>query len=212
MSTWDILITSIPHRHEKLLRLLECLDGQVPRFPGVGVILYRDDLEMAYGDKTQLLVDASSAEYVSCIDDDDLVAPDFVEAVMAAIESDPDYVGFQVLWTRDGIGQRPVIHSLAYNGWVDNADLLIRDITQFNPIRRTVARCSQWKGGYEAERRWADSIRSACGLALSEVFIDKRLYYYQESSGDTFTTNRQSLGVMPELPGYPWLRQIGPYA
>jgi hypothetical protein len=209
--TWDILITSIPHRHEKLLKLLAELDRQVPKYEGVGVILYRDDLEVAYGDKTRALIEASAADYVSCVDDDDMVAPHFVQDITFALLDRPDYVGFQVLWTRDGIAQRPVIHSLAYNGWADSPELLIRDITQFNPIRRELALHGKWAGGYEAERRWGDRLREA-GAVKTEVFIDERLYWYQESSGDTFTTSRQSLGVMPELPSYPWLKQIGPYA
>lgn len=209
--TWDILITSIPHRHEKLLALLAELDRQVPQHEGVGVILYRDDLETLYGDKTQALVDASAADYVSCVDDDDLFDPLYLVKVSAALASGPDYVGFRVLWTRDGVAQRPVIHSLAYGGWSDTPEQLYRDITQFNPIRRDLALRGKWAGGYEAERRWGNEVRAA-GCVKEEVFIDEPLYWYQESSGDTFTTCRTGTGVMPALPAYPWLRQIGPYA
>lgn len=208
-STWDLMITSIPHRHEKLCLLLAELDRQAR--PDVGVILYRDDLEAEYGDKVQAMVDASSADYVSCVDDDDMVAPGYLGKVTAALAGGPDYVGFRVLWTRDGIAQRPVTHALRCGGWQDTPEQLYRDITQFNPVRRELARSGTWAGGYEAERRWADQVRES-GLVTREAFIDEPLYWYQECSGDTFVTIRRPLGVMPPLPAYRWLRQIGPYA
>ena len=210
MSAWQILITSIPHRHAKLLRLLDALDRQLPR-TGVGVLLYRDDLEVAYGDKTQALIDAATADYVCCIDDDDLVAPDYVERIATVLEELPQYVGFKVRWTRDGVQQRPVIHSLACGGWHDHSDRLDRDITQFNPIRRDLALLGRWEGGWEAERRWGNEVR-ATGCVKDEVFLDEELYYYQETPGDGFQVQRQPLGTMQPLPDYPWLKQIGPYA
>lgn len=206
--TWDILITSIPHRHAKLCALLAELDCQLP-VPGVGVRLYRDNLEHGYGNKTQDLINSSAASWVSCADDDDMVAPDFVARVMAALESDPDYVGFPVRWTRDGALQAPVEHSLRHGGWHDSADLLKRDIAQFNPIRRELALLGVWEGGYEAERRWGDAVR-ASGKVMTEVWIDEPVYYYQESPSDTFKTERQPWPAeqIPLLPSYPWLTAI----
>lgn len=209
--TWDILVTSIPHRHEKLLRLLAALDEQVPKYDGVGVLLYRDDLEVPYGDKTQALIEASQADYVCSMDDDDLPAPHYVQGITFALLDRPHYVGFRVRWTLDGQPCLPVTHSLKCPGWQDFPDCLVRDITQFNPVRRDLCLLGKWEGGYMAERRWSDQVR-ATGKCTDEVFIDAELYYYQESGGDTFKTDRKPMRKMPELPAYPWLRQIGPYA
>jgi hypothetical protein len=210
MPTWQVLVTSIPHRHEKLLRLLAEFDRQLPR-TGVGVLLYRDDLELCYGGKTQALIDASVADYICCVDDDDMVAPYYVAKIADALEELPQYVGFRVKWTQDGVPQKPVTHSLACGGWRDMHDQLERDIAQFNPIRRDLALLGTWEGGWEAERRWGDQVR-ATGTVKDEVFIGEELYYYQETTYDSFKTDRRPLGRMPELPAYPWLKQIGPYA
>jgi hypothetical protein len=210
MSGWQILVTSIPHRHQKLLRLLDALDQQLPR-TGVGVLLYRDDLELCYGGKIQALVEASTADYVCCVDDDDMVAPDYVEKIAAVLEELPQYVGFRVRWTQNTVPQKPVVHSLACGGWQDTPGQLERDISEKNPVRRDIALLGTWEGGWEAERRWSAGVRAA-GVLKYEVFIDEELYYYQETLGDSFSTSRQPLGHMPELPDYPWLRQIGPYA
>lgn len=210
MTTWDILTTSIPHRHARLLSLLETLDAQMDA--SVRMILYRDNLEVPYGDKTRALVEASDADYVSCIDDDDSVAPDFIPQVLRALKKQPDYVGFRVRWTRDGQRQWPVEHNLEFGCWEDRPQLLCRDIAQFNPIRRELALPEAWAGGWRADRDWSDAVR-ATGRVKTQVFIPAEMYYYQNTSYDHFQMARKPWDQpVPELPSYLWLRQIGPYA
>jgi hypothetical protein len=210
-SLWDLLICSIPHRHERLVALLAELDRQMVQ-PWCGAILYRDNLETCYGDKVQTLVNASSADFVSCFDDDDWCVPDFVPRIAASLWAlDPDYVGFQVKYTRDGDPQRLVEHSLRHDGWYDQNDGLFRDITHFNPIRREIALGGQWEGGNGADRRWADRVRNKGTLKEDrEHMIYEELYHYRENTSDTFNTTRGPyLGQLPELPSYPWLTVIG---
>lgn len=210
--SYDILITTIPHRHETLCELLACLDAQIEVAPpayylaGAGVLLYRDNLAVSYGAKIRVLLEASRAEYVSCVDDDDLLAPDGVRRVMAALRGRPDYVGFPVLWTRDGVPQARVEHSLRHGGWSGEEGLLKRDISEKNPVRRELALLGTWEGGYEAEARWADSIR-ATGRVRTEAWLDEPVYFYRENTADTFRTARQPWPadrILP-LPAYPWL-------
>lgn len=206
---WDLLICTIPHRHATLCELLGDLDRQIRENNAlglVGAVLYRDNLTMSYGDKTQVLTWASVAEYVSCIDDDDLLAPDGVARVLAALEKKPDYVGFAIEWTRDGQLMQPVEHSLRHPRWVNGPDALLRSVMQFNPIRREYALDGTWEGGYGAERAWGDRVIAA-GRVKSEVFIGPPpVYRYREHQGDTFRTERKPYpDVPPELPSYPWL-------
>ena len=123
MITWDILIASIPHRDEMLTLLLAELNRQYQ--PGLGVIVAVDNCDMQYGDKCQKILDASEADYVSFLDDDDWIAEDFVSAIYEAFEQRPDYVGFQVDYTEDGRKMMPVYHTLKYRGWVDNPEALV---------------------------------------------------------------------------------------
>ena len=97
---WQLLITTIPHRHEKLCGLLETLDAQMR--PGVGVLLARDTRLAGYRPALQALMDAATAEYVSAIADDDSVSPEFIPAITQALETRPDYVGFRVRYTENG--------------------------------------------------------------------------------------------------------------
>jgi hypothetical protein len=208
---WDILVTSVPHRHEKLAGLLAELDRQLSELfgPGpvwpAGVLLYRDNLQASYGAKTGALIRASAAEYVSCIDDDDLPEPGYAAWIWAALASRPDYVGYPVRWTRDGQPQARVEHSLRHGEWVNGEDVICRDISEKNPIRRELALLGPWEGGYEAEKRWAGAVR-ASGQCLTEVWVPEPLYWYREDTADTFTTSREPwAGPLPELPSYPWL-------
>jgi hypothetical protein len=213
---WDILITSIPHRHALLCGLLAELDRQRAELLGpgaigrMGAIVYRDNLELPYGDKTGVLMRASRAQYVSCIDDDDLPGPGYLAWIWSALAGRPDFVGYPVRWTRDGQEQIPVSHSLRHGCWGAAGDgQLIRDLSEKNPIRRELALLGPWSGGYEAERRWAEAVR-ATGRVRTEVWVPEPLYWYRESSADTFKTGRQPLpGPLPELPSYPWLAVLG---
>jgi hypothetical protein len=180
MSTWDILICSIVHRTEMLAVLLAEFDRQLQ--PGVGVHVYRDNIEIEYGDKCAVLLDSSDADYVSFFDDDDWPADDFVSAICEALEQQPDYVGFDVHYTEDGVDQVPVHHSLQHPGWVNNPEALYRDIVHFNPIRRELANEGRWFGGSHADRRWADDVRMASNVK-TEVYIDRELMHYRKTGG-----------------------------
>lgn len=195
--TWDILICSIEHRTEMLTELLGELERQL--LPGVGVRVFRDNLEVGYGEKCQRLLDSSEADYVSFLDDDDWIAEDFIASIMAALQERPDYVGFRVRYTSDGEPQVPVIHSLECDGWVNGPEALYRDIVHFNPIRRELATRSYWEGGDGADRRWADRLR-ALDCVKTQIFIDRELHHYRFRTAHTFTAPREPLTEHPPRP------------
>jgi glycosyltransferase involved in cell wall biosynthesis len=202
--TWDILIASIPHRDHMLTELLAELDRQ--HQPGVGVLIFRDNIDIQYGDKCQRLLDASHAEYVSFLDDDDWIEPDFIDVIREALDQRPDYVGFNVDFTEDGVKQMPVIHSLQHTGWVDNPEALYRDIVHFNPIRRDLAVQSKWAGGCGADRHWADGLREL-GCVKTEVYIDRELHHYRHVGG-SFTVPMRLAECPPQPDGFPFVTWV----
>jgi len=211
MTTWDILIPTIPHRDTTLRLLLEELDRQWQ--PGLGVILNWDNLErpgLASYAKWGELAAASRADYISFAGDDDMVAPDFVPRVMKAIESQPDYVGFPVRYTIAGELQQPVEHSLRYPGWIDSPQMLIRDIVHTNPIRRELALLVPWEAKLpDEDLAWGNRMR-ATGRVKSEVWIDDPMYYYQPDRRSSFWQSRAPMpeDQIPPVPEYPWLRVL----
>lgn len=203
--TWDLLICSIEHRTEMLTELLAELKRQ--RVPGFGVRVFRDNLETIYGEKCQKLLESSSADYVSFLDDDDWIEPDFVSTIMKALEHKPDYVGFKVRFTVDGQWVMPVLHTLESDGWIDAPDALYRDIVHFNPIRRDLAMQSHWEGGDGADRRWAERLREK-ECVKSEVFIDREMHHYRHRRRDTFTVPRQPLTEHPPRPNFKFVKWL----
>jgi hypothetical protein len=210
--TWDILLPTMPHRHDQMCALLAELGRQWQ--PGLGVLVYRDNLRRAgsasYG-KWQDLQEMSRADYTSFIGDDDWVAPDFVARIMEALQSRPDYVGFAVRYTYNGMLAKMVEHSLRYQGWEDSLWLLSRDIVHHNPIRRDLALLATWATDHQgADRTWAADLR-ATGRVRNEEWIGEQMYYYQETSDSWSRWGGVRPGPMPRcdiqpLPVYPWLK------
>jgi hypothetical protein len=211
--TWDILIRSIVHRHAKLCDLLTVLNAQM--LPGAGVLLHRDNLQTGAARKCQLLVEASRADYTCFVDDDDMVAADYIPRIMAALALRPDYVGFPVAWSIDGIRKRPAEHSLRHTGWNDDFEALTRDISHLNPIRRELALLGTWAGEYAEDHDWAAQV-AATGQVKTEVWIDVPMYDYRYSTTDHVPPAGAPPDVfpprvpmapedIPALPSYPWL-------
>lgn len=211
---WDILICSIPHRDILLHRLLAELDAQLEPYQDVQVTVCRDNLEFTYGHKMQELLNFATAKYVSWIDDDDWIAPDYIQTLHEALEKSPSYVGYPVEWTVDGNFIKPIQHSLRHGRWDDDEKNergeILRDISEKNPMLRHVAMQARWLGGWRAERGWADQIR-ATGLLHpeEEIWIDKPMYYYRERLDQNFRAGRQPVPYrVPDLPQYEWLNVI----
>lgn len=202
--TWDILICSIAHRTEMLVELLSELKRQLR--PGVGVIVAWDNLEMGYGPKCQALQEASSADYICWLDDDDWVSREYVRKIRGALRLRPDYVGFEVLYTEDGVQQCPVYHSLEFGGWSNHAHALYRDIVHFNPIRRELALQARWVGGGGADIRWADQLREL-GQVRTQVYLEGPPIHYYRKVGGGFTVPAPMIEPPPR-PNIKWVRWL----
>lgn len=209
--TWDIMICSIPHRDDLMLPLLEVIDAQIGDFyPHVRVICFRDNLQTPYGIKLGTMTAASQADYVSSVDDDDMIAPHYIRRCWAAMLTWPDYVGFRVRYTVDGKPGMPVTHSLKYHEWANTGGAKVRDISEKNPIRREIAALGTWGDNEQPDVIWANSVRNST-RCKSEVFIDEEMYYYRFRSSDYFGNrhNRPPATAWNPLPEYPWLRHVG---
>jgi hypothetical protein len=211
-TSWQLLLPTMPHRHDQMCEFLAEIHRQWQ--PGLGVLIYRDNLRRpgnaSYG-KWQDLQEMAQAEYTSFISDDDWIAPDFVARIMHALEGRPDYVGFKVRYTCDGRLSTPVEHSLRYDGWHDHPWLLSRDIVHYNPIRRDLALQATWATDhFGADRTWAADLR---GHVKTEAWIGEPMYYYQETSDSWSKWGGRNPGPLPQseirpLPQYPWLAAV----
>lgn len=214
MVTWDVLIPTMPHRHESLCELLAEFDRQWRLGLGVRVCRTQPDEDALDSHaKRRRLLESSSAEYVCFVDDDDMIAEDYVNAISVALTKRPDYVGFQVVVTWDGKPHRYAEHSLrhtGWSGWHEYDRMLYRDITHLNPVRRKLALLVSWDGLPDTD--WATAMRET-GQVKTEEFIDRPLgegmYYYRFHQHNNFSTPHGPMPEpWPELPSYHWLTML----
>ncbi len=176
---FSILICSLTFREGYLARLL---DGLIPQLtPDVEILINCDRAEKSTGRKRQELIVQASGDYIAFIDDDDLVPPYYIEKVLKAIESNPDYVGFQLHLISEGIMQKPVYHSIKYQGYYDDDTGFYRDITHLNPIKRSIALQFPYQDRLIGEDAfWSKAVRES-GLVKSEEYIEQPMYCYYYS-------------------------------
>lgn len=144
---FDVLICAIPSRKD----LLEIVEGQLRQQikdlhleTNVGVLIENDSSRMTIGVKRNALLARSRAEYVAYVDDDDQVAPTYVESIVRAIGNcDVDCVGMSGKVRHGSKTQEnwmPFEHSLRHNRYYQRPDgQHCRPPNHLNPIRRSIA-------------------------------------------------------------------------
>ena len=112
----------------------------------VEIITASDEGETPIGAKRNALIVNANGEYITFVDDDDVVSEDYVELVLKAIEDKPDVVGIHLLHFEDGVHRGLTYHSLKYDHWwdevnKDNPQLknYYRNPNHLNPVRKEYA-------------------------------------------------------------------------
>ncbi len=179
--TWTILIPTIPQREHLLLRLLDVLLSQLDEHDGrVRVLAWRNHGEPRLAEIRDTMVDDAGSDYVSFIDDDDIVPEYYVAEFVQALASRPDHVGFRMHYSSSPVDFEIVEHSLRWPKWGRSSEgMLYRDFTHIDPIRTDIARQGRFalaRPRRAEDRVWVRQIRPRLS---SEVFVDKIMYYYE---------------------------------
>jgi glycosyltransferase involved in cell wall biosynthesis len=198
---WSILVLTQPSRADFLKRLRLCLDPQVQGHPEIEVLIWPFNPDLPLGENRERMRELAAGEYLSTIDDDDLVAPDYVERILPLLDG-VDQVAFNVQQFTDGVRICPTYVSLAYKGWVNHPDKMCRDILHLCPMRRELALQVAMEGPPGEDSRWSDRMR-ALGIVKTEHVIDADLYFYYLRTGKT-----DSPGTMGAPPWVPPLRRV----
>lgn len=148
----------------------------------VEIIVALDNKEISIGKKRQNILEQAAGDYIVYIDDDDWIAVDYVDQLLAATEQKPDCIGFKIECTRNG--RRPTIASasIRWGDWADGVGGFshVRTPYQKTPIKRALALCA----GFPDMRYGEDRVYSnrVYPLLKTEVYLDKILYYYRFST------------------------------
>jgi glycosyltransferase involved in cell wall biosynthesis len=176
----SILLCTVISRAALFAKLHEHLLAQAKDKP-VEVLVACDNKEISIGKKRQNLLEQATGDYVAYIDDDDWTSETYVDDILAALELNPDCVGFLITCTTNGHSPKKAIASMRYKEWGENQDgyAHTRSPYQKTPVRREIA----LKVGFPDLRYAEDRVysRGITALIKTEVFIDKVCYFYRYS-------------------------------
>jgi glycosyltransferase involved in cell wall biosynthesis len=150
----------------------------------IEIISICDNKEISIGAKRQKLYEQAQGEYTVQIDDDDWIAPTYIEDVMKCLEGN-DCVGYVERCTING----KTMYSKISNEFDDWATVSPNEIEGFHyqrtpffkvPIKTSL--CLQVGVNDLRFGEDHDFARRIKPLLKSEIFINKALYYYTANS------------------------------
>jgi glycosyltransferase involved in cell wall biosynthesis len=182
----SILIPTLYERVDKLISLKASLFGQILSNnvkDQVEVKYMVDNRILSTGKKRNHLLDACEGEYITFIDDDDEVSPDYIRLIMAALETGPDVVGIRLIHYQNGKLHGNTCHSIKYKEWKnipgpDGIWTFERCPNHLNPVKREYA-IKTWF----PDKTSGEDIEYSYNLRKylkTEVMIEKPIYYYME--------------------------------
>ena len=168
----------MPERQFLLARLLGILKPQILAHSDVKIETMLENKEFSLGANRELLRQQADGEYINFVDDDDLVAKNYVEKIYPLLDG-VDYIGFDVATYRNGVFEPTLraCHSLGHRGWGFTDKFYYRDISHMNPMRRELALKIPMEGDRGEDARWATAMRDS-GLVKTEHYIPEVMYHY----------------------------------
>jgi len=156
-----ILICSLEERQDKLARLID----SIPSHPDLIIIPEVDNREITTGAKRNKLLERAKnigAEYVSFVDDDDIIYPEYVGEFMI---------------TFDGKNKTEWRISVRYP-YEKRGNVYLRYNNHLSPIKTDLALQIKYPDiTFGEDYDYAKRLKEA-GLVQKEVFVNKHLYHY----------------------------------
>lgn len=183
----SILICSLAEREKTLSELLNYLSPQL--IDGVQVLINSDGGKKSVGQKRNELIESATGEYITFIDDDDLVSNDYIPLILEAIKTNCDVIGIHLLMTYDNDPETEcrTYHSLKYKTWWDEDDpdrpnrrRYFRNPNHLNPVKREFALATKFPEISHGEDH--NYSKRLLPLLNTEFYIEKPIYYYKVST------------------------------
>ena len=208
MMLWSILIAAIPSRYHSVQPLLfSLLEKQsVNRMPDVQYLYLMDNKRMTVGEKRNHLLNMAVGEYVTFIDDDDDIAPNYVSKIHdAIIEARKSKMPIDVICfpQRATLHPHNVTHECTYSlaHWRNREPYKRRVLAPcLGEDGKPLPNVLNWTGPPAHTMAWrrdllldvkfpdknfgedVDFIDAACGKAVTEICLNGGpLYYYKFS-------------------------------
>lgn len=181
--TLSLLICHLRQRSAYLRRLLQSLEHQCQAFPDqVEICVEKDSGELSVGEKRNRLLDRALGMFTAFIDDDDLVAGNYVRRILTAIDRQPevDCVGIEGIVTVGGprkLQPRRFIHSIRFDRWFEQGGVYYRPPNHLNPIAARHSKSVSFpRKDIGEDHDWSMVIRPRL---QTEVMLEGPLYFYE---------------------------------
>lgn len=207
----SILIPTMKPRERLFRQVLAEVQRQIRETPEIRVeVLWESDNgELTLGQKRNVLMDRCNGRYHCFIDDDDVIARDFLKVFVPMIKSDVDYdcASFVGAHYVKGKFNKLFHHSLDYPEWDEYPDRFIRSVSPMNMIKTDIVRQVRYKDIRNTEDHEFSKRLMASGLLKTEFKIDpnRPIYHYidgvkQDREEWTYVWNGDYISLSKPLP------------
>lgn len=156
----------------------------------VEILMVTDNKKLMLGDKRNVMVDIAQGQYVVFVDDDDRIAPDYIQTLLDATGTGVDVITFKASVSLNGQKPRPCIYSLKWGEDSNTATEYRRLPNHICCIRRDKARSVSYPSVlYGEDRGYAKLLAPHLS---TEHHIDRELYFYDYSDATTETQTHVS--------------------
>ena len=180
----SILIPTMKPRERLFQQVLAEVQKQIRETPQlrVEVLWESDNGELTLGQKRNVLMDRCTGKYHCFIDDDDVLAPYFLQTFVPMIRSGIDYdcASFVGAHYDRGRFNKLFHHSMDYPEWDERPDRFIRSVSPMNMIKTSIVRAVRYKDIRNTEDHEFSKRLMASGLLNTEFKIDpnRPIYHY----------------------------------
>jgi glycosyltransferase involved in cell wall biosynthesis len=195
MRDLSILILTLPTRIDSYATLIKSLNQQVIEnnlINRVQILTLCDTKEISVGEKRNILLNKSCGRYVCFIDDDDVIAPNYLIKIISALSSNADVITFCGDYMENSIRTEFSI-SMVHRGNFNHPNMFYRLPNHLCPVKREIALSCQFTDkNYGEDSDYAEKINN---YIKNEFHIQDKLYFYMYDSNTSQTKPNNTLNA-----------------
>ena len=181
----SLLIPTVAGRENYVKRIENLLREQIQNLQAESIVelcINHDESIKKIGTKRNELMDVSKGTYTAFIDDDDTVTDYHVSRMITAAHSGKDCASLLGHYYLDGKFERVFEHSIKYDSWGDNGEVLFRCPNHLNLVKKELVYDIKFNEiNFGEDGMWSMQINNEKRLK-TEFYIPDLLYNYLHRS------------------------------